>query len=353
MLWAVAHSSAQTHEAPAQNPSDPFGLGPVIDISKPIRYGGSGGGSWSLDVSGTYVFLNDRSRVGGISSDTDSAVIDFTPALTVCPYTSFNVGYLYAGSTGSSPIGISQRVNESSMSLRILQPIAPLLQDRSWQPVTLDHSLPPIHFQSAFSLSGDYGWLLSSLDAPHGRSIHGSVDPFSSNALFDFQFAYIVNHPANYIYPNLLIEGTTGFQFATLRFGPASRASTITSLNHEVVYRHIWSVTYSPFPLSYIPIPACLYHLGFLASVELDNPIAVEPSRGSRPFYATTAVFTGGLVYNFYSTPHFRTGKFDLGNIIAGFGDLDAWTISLSYSYKAFDPLTETNLLQVQISHAF
>lgn len=354
-LCTPIRSEAQADGSSPERPSNPIGSGPVINIAKPIQYGGSPTSidRWSWDLSASYFFLNDRSRVGGISSDTNSGIIDFTASLNVWSYTSFDLAYMYAGTGGSAPNGTSQNADEHSIGLRILQPLDELWSDGNWKPVTVDPTTPKIHFQSAIIVSGDYGWAFSSLKAPRTTSIDGSADPFLGNILFDFQFAYLWKRGPNrtgYDYPNLLVEGSTGFQFATTRFGPAARVSAVTSVSEQVVYRHVWSITYSPFSMD---MPYLLARLGLIGSVELDNPLSVEPNHDSRPFYATTAVFTGGLVYNFYPIRHTTYSEKLCQSITDIFTDPDAWSISLLYSYKAFDPLTEANQLQVQISFAF
>jgi hypothetical protein len=369
-LSTAAYSNAQVVEPAISKPSNSTAFGPMADFSKPIHYGGGVKEegyavqplpSWWFGISPTYLFLSDRSRVGGISANTNAALLDFTAAENKEPFASFDVTYSHAVTKGSSPNGTSQYANEDSLALSILQPLD-RLWDPDWTPVNLNFgdsrdpknpkkpSAPTkTHCQTAIILTGEYGKEFSSLGAPQTVSKHGYADPFVGNALLDFQFAYFKDGDKRLIYPNFLLEFTTGLQFSTLRFGDSAETSAVTSISEEAVYRDILSVTYSPFswnsnPFGSFPSRSPWKLLGFTASFELDNPLAVEPARGSRSFYATTAIFSGGLVYNFYPKQH------SSGDI---FKDIDAWSLSLLYSYKAFDPLTEANQLQVQISFAF
>jgi hypothetical protein len=346
----VARLDARASGKPLNKPSNPISLGPVTNIARPIQHGGHDKPvDWVFDIATSYLFWNDRSRVGSISSDSNSALIDFTAEDLNLPYTSFGLGYGYAETSGSSPTGTSQSANEHSVRVSVLQPLDELWST-SWKPLSRElrkttenpDDVSEFHCQSSIIMSGNYGWAYSSLDAPRTTSLHGSANPFVGNALFDFQLAYFPERDKSIYYPNLFVEGMTGVQFATLRFGPAVRTSALTSVNEQVVYRDIVSVACSPFEYQLNRGYPFWNLLGFFASVELDNPLSVEPGHGSGPFYATTATFTGGLVFNYFSTKH-----------IEGIPAPLAWSVSLLYSYLAFNPLTESNQLQVQFSYAF
>jgi hypothetical protein len=371
-LSIAARLDAQVVDPAVAKPSNSAPFGPVADFSKPIHYGGIGDYGnvssfphWWFGISPTYLFLSDRSRVGGISANTNAALLDFTAAHNYWPFTSFDITYSHAVTEGSSPTGTSQNAHGDSLTLSILQPLD-WRWDPDWTPANLHFgdyrnpkppdkpSDPTKHFQNAIILSGQYGKEYSSLGAPQTVSKHGYADPFVGSAFYDFQFAYFPHGDERLIYPNFLLEFTTGLQFSTLRFGDSAQTSAVTSISEEVVYRDILSLTCSPFVANScdvdffgnLPSSSLWKLLGFTASFELDNPLSVEPARGSRPFYATTAIFSGGLVYNFYPKQH----QLSDGNM---FKDIEAWSLSLLYSYKAFDPLTEANQLQVQISFAF
>jgi hypothetical protein len=138
------------------------------------------------------------------------------------------------------------------------------------------------------------------------------------------------------VYPNLIFEASTGIQVATTHLGTSGEVPSETSTGRQLTYQTIASVTYS-FPCAF----------GLLAAVEWDAPLNSVAFRGSSSFYANTAVFTGGLVYNIFA------GRLKSSSSANGHPDASSWSASLLYSYTAFDPLYQTNQVQVQFSYTF
>jgi hypothetical protein len=340
ILFIPVRLDGQTNGKISLIPVNPNGSRPTPNLVRPIQYGGHGGApdkDWSFNLATSYEFLNDRSRVGGLSLDTDSAVIDFTVARNSVPYTSFDFTYMYSHGSGSSPSGMTESGNQNVGSLRILQPLDWLWHDdrHVWLPVTLSHK--PFNFQSAIILEGDYGSSFSSFHSPQLASLHASAYPFLGNALYDFQFAWFPSRADDLDYPNFLFEYTSGVQLATTRLHVSSQNSSTNSSGRQITYRNICSVTYS-FP----------QRLGFLVAAEWDAPLDSEPLRGSQPYYANTAIFTAGLVYNFYPTKFSKAP-----HMLPSLSEPNPWSLSLLYSYTAFDPLTESNQLVFQASFSF
>jgi hypothetical protein len=333
-LSTPAPINAQSGGKATQNSTTPIGLPPVINIAKPIQWGGHGVGNGILDnllfnLSAWYDFLNERSRVNGISSNSESAAIDLTITVPATHYTTFDISYLYSNVSGSSPSGQSETANQHLGSLGILQPLD-WIWDTQWTPPAYWPS-SAINCQSAAILSAGYGYSFTSLETPHTAPVRGSAYPFLGNVLYDFQLAWFRENPD--IYPNLLFEYASGLEFSDLRI-PSSQLAATTSPSSQGTYRNLCSLTYSF---------RCRW--GILASVEWDAPLW----RGGQASNANTAIFTGGLVYNLYANQ-----KAGLPNgLFESLKDSDRWSLRLLYSYKAFDPLLEANQLQVQVSFAF
>src|SRR5260370_14731855 len=349
VLTMPLRCEAQTDCTVSHNPVNPIGLGPVVNYPRIINHGGdTGEGNTAIplilpffDLSAAYQFLDDRSRTGGVSLDSESAVADLTITDGVWPFTNLDISYGYSYASGSSPNGTSETANQHVGSLRILQPFDWLWNNerRHWLPVTQKIQLSPLNFQNAIILEANYGAAFSSFNVPHSPSLHGSAYPFVGNALYDLQLAWFPGDPCleDAHYPNLLFEFASGGEFTTVRLDSSSGASATTSSSRQITYRNILSVTYS----------FCC-HWGVLLSAEWDAPLYSDPLRGSRPYYANTGIFTARIVYNLYSERRI-SGSSLINNLL----DRNRWSLSLLYSYTAFDPLDEINQFQIQASFAF
>jgi hypothetical protein len=244
-------------------------------------------------------------------------------------------------------------------SLHVLQPLEPLIEDllsqsQAWRPAAL--STDRRNDQFAIILGADYGKSLSSNRMIHLPSVHNSDDIFLGSAFLDYQFACFPNRPNKSStsdenadgcddnrspdkyrddYAKFFFEFSTGIQFSTIWLDSSDHR--LTSSSKQITYQNIATLNYSFYR-----------RFGFLISAEWDAPLDSEPLRSSRPYYANIAVFTGGLTYNYYP------GKLANKN---GFVDelqsSDRWSVSILYSYTAFDPFVETNQLQVRISYSF
>jgi len=131
------------------NPANPLNLGANPNYTKPVRNSIGLGAvgllqaeppdsflrrfldNWTLTLSASYDFLNDRSRVGGLSVDSDSALIDLTGNYKRSPWTWFDLSYIYSHAHGTAPGGASQTGYQNAGGLRILQPF-PL--GSNWKP---------------------------------------------------------------------------------------------------------------------------------------------------------------------------------------------------------------------------
>ena len=336
------------------NPANPLGLTPIriTNIPQPIRYRGEEGPLLSFTISASYQFLDQRSRVGDISLDTESAAIDFAGSINRRPFTSFNISYTYSYVNGSSPVGTGQTIDQHVGSVRLLQPIQPIFVSKDeWQPAAL--SSCRLNHQFAIILGADYGGSVNSTEIPHVPVFHGSTGTFVGNALLDYQFAWFPNRPlddnatppdlAQDNYATLFIELTSGVQFSTTHLDLSNRNSAIGTAGRQLTYQNIASLNYSFWR-----------RFGLLVAAEWDAPLDSVPLRGSEPYYANTAVFTAGLTYNYSPGARYSSAGHDSGNIFKRYvSDPNRWSLGLFYSYIAFDPFTETNQLQFQISFSF
>jgi hypothetical protein len=334
------------------NPSNPLNFGPIPNYTKPVRNSISSGAvsefvkssesllhwvldNWTLTLSASYDFLNDRSRVGGLSVDSDSAIIDLTGNLKKSPWTWFDLSYIYSHAHGTAPGGTSQTGYQNAGGLRILQPF-PLGPD--WKPAVFTSE--PTNNQMAIIFSSNYGGSFSTTNIPQLSTIHSSARTYLGDALFDYQFTWFPDRKKQSTgdksaldkktYPSLLVELSSGLQFSTTRLRTSDNVSPTTSSGQQLTYQNICCATYS-FPCRF----------GLLFATEWDSPLYSQPFAGSQPFYANTATFTGGIVYNIYS---YQRDTSDFLSHLSG---------SLLYSYTAFNPLVETNQVQVQLSYSF
>ncbi len=351
MLFLPARLQAQAQGTVSNNPVTPLGVSPIriVNYPQPIRHGlhleniplknlfTSYLENWSSTFSASYQFLNQRSRVGGISLDSESVAVDFAAAQIDGPFTSFDISYAYSYASGSSPTGTSQTVNQHVGSVRVLQPLEPFIPGcSSWLPAvrSFHESHKTLNSQFGIILAAGYGGSLSSTDKPRLPTIHSSAQTFIGNALLDYQFAWCKN-PLSDIYADFFFEFSSGIQFSTTRLDSSDLAS-VTS-GRQLTYQNIGSLNYSFW-----------HRFGILVAAEWDAPLDSNPLRGSKPYYSNIAVFTVGLTYNYSPgerpAPQLRMS--DLSNS-------NRWSLGLFYSYTAFDPFTETNQLQVQVSYSF
>lgn len=272
-----------------QPPPSPTPTPTPIPLTRPPR--------WSEILSGSYQFLNARSRVGDVSFNSHSGTVDVTIIYnTQDTYTSLDIAYTYGHTSGNSPTGRTETANQNVGSLRVLQP----LYFGKGHVDSLSND-PRTH-QLAIILDGNYGDSAGSIRIPGLSSIHSSAYTFFGNALLDYQFQWFPRRPPggpqysskccysrSDDYPNLLCEFSSGIQFDSTRFDSSNRLFTSTSSAKQLTYTNIGSLTYS-FP----------NRLGFVVAAEWDAPLHSEPLRGSQPYYANTATCTAGLTYNAY-----------------------------------------------------
>jgi hypothetical protein len=333
------------HKLPAlrRDPKEPIpSLTPIVLSAKPWY------DPWTFSLSALYQFSNQRSRVGSLSWDVNSVGIDFAAALNAASYTWLDISYFYSHLSGSSPTGSSDVTNQHVGAVRILQPLEPAWCP-NWKPA--DQSASPVNQQWAILVTAAYGGSLGSLATPNLAFQHDTTHTLLGNALLDYQLAWFPSRqdswdscrsdncpndicsPVTYRYPNLVLELSSGAQFETFRFDSSRPSSDTTTSGRQFDYLNTVSISYS-FPCRF----------GFLIAGSWDAPFESQPVRGAKPFRANTVTFIGGLVYNLY--PY--TKPKDASPL-----DLRRFTLSLLYSYTAFDPLTETNALQFQISYSF
>jgi hypothetical protein len=296
---------------------------------------------WSYSLLGTYQFLNERSRVGDISLDNQSVGMDFVMDLNRFPYTNLDFGYSYLHANGSSPDGRTETLNQHVGSLSVLQPLEPIFaRNPTWQPAPL--STDQRNFQWAAILGASYGSTAASVGSPGSVSTHFNQRTFIGNALLDYQFAWFPNRksPAGSKkcddYAKFYLEISSGIQVLSSRLDSSDGASR-TSYARQVTYQNIATADY-----------AFWGRVGVLVSAEWDAPVSSKPFSNSQAYYANTATFTGGLTYNYY--PGVRCNKDECAKC--------SWlsnhcSVSVLYSYTAFDPLTETNELSVRFSYTF
>lgn len=301
---------------------------------------------WHFTLSALYQFSNQRSRVNDLSWNSNSAGIDLTAALESRPYTSLDFSYFYSHFTGSSAGGANDVTNQHVGAIRILQPLNPIWCD-SWRPA--DQSASRVNQQWATLFRVAYGGSLGSLAVPNFAFQHDTAHTFVGDALLDYQIAWFPdrldswnssvseNRPRDfgklaYRYPNLFCELSSGMQFSTLQFDASTSRSNTTTSGTQLDYLNTITLSYSF---------RCRW--GVLVAIGWDAPVDSQPVRGARPYHANTATFSGGLVYNFFPYNYFPESS----NL------LDRVSMNLLYSYTAFDPLSETNTLQFQISYSF
>jgi hypothetical protein len=360
LLFLPAALIGKTKPPVLVNPANPLNLGVNPNYTKPVRNSIGTGGfvtqgakfaelppecflqsflnpcNWTFTLSASYDFLNDRSRIGGLSLDSDSAIIDLTGNYKKSPWTWFDLSYMYSHAHGTAPGDTDQTGNQNSVGLRVLQPI-PFGQN--WVPAYV--TCEPTNNQIAVIFSSNYGRSFSSTNIPQVSTIQSSTRTYLADALFDYQFTWFPNRKSSSTcdkktldenkYPSLLVELSSGLQFSTTRLRTADNVSSATSSAQQLSYQNICCATYS-FPCRF----------GFLFATEWDSPLYSQAFAGSQPFYANTATFTGGIVYNIYSYQTDNSSKF-----------LSHLSGSLLYSYTAFNPLVETNQVQVQLSYSF
>ncbi len=218
VLFLPSRLCAQTNRTVTHNPVTPLGVRPITNYPQPIRRGvGPGSGLqqilvsgyigpnpaptpetvpgptppvWSFIISGTYQFLNDRSRVGDVSFDSESGIVDLTAAYNRSPYTYFDISYLYSHASGTSPTGTSETLNQHVGSARLLQPLEPFFpQCQNWKPAAF--TTDDCNHQFAIIVGGLTTEVLSgSTQTPHLPSAHSATYTFLGNALLDYQFAW-------------------------------------------------------------------------------------------------------------------------------------------------------------------
>lgn len=291
---------------------------------------------WSYSLSVLYDFSSQRSRVGDIPLESNSEGVDFTLTAISRPYTIFDFIYAYSHGSGTSGGGTSEVINQHFGEVRILQPLD-FFWTR-WEPAY--QSSDRFNKQLGIIMDFAYGGARDSITAPNLLSQHDTQQLFMQESLLDGQIAIFPcrqdrEHPG-YFYPNWIGELSSGVQFSKFWFD-SSGAGSATTPSRQLNYLNIASLTHSF---------AC--GLGFLVAVEWDAPLDSHAGHNGKPYYANTAIFTGGLVYNLY--PETDSGK---RNCLRDFWDLRRWSLSLLYSYTAFDPLTQTNTLQLQAFYSF
>jgi hypothetical protein len=309
---------------------------------------------WTLST--LYQFSSQRSRIGDGTFDSNSAIIDLSVRYNARPYTSADVSYSYSHVSGSVPTGPNVTTDQYAGFLRVLQPLNPAWCP-NWKPADLETE-KKLNHQLAILAGVGYGGSPGSLTLPNSPVVYNTSHTVFGDALLDYQFAWFPCRPAEApdprrLYPSLLFELSSGVQGATVCANSSSAGVTTTSSARQVDYLNIASLTYS-FPCRF----------GFQVAIAWDSPLDSQPLRGAKPDRANTATFSGGLVYNTYPS---KPGKPKSGekSIDASCNrdktvtwwdclrDSNRWSGSVLYSYTAFDPLTETNTLQVQISYSF
>lgn len=308
---------------------------------------------WTFELSTSYQFSNERSRVGQFSWDIDSVGISLIASFNKLPYTSLGASYVYSRWNGWSPTGQNDFANQHVGSVRILQPLNNIWYCE-WKPA--DQSDVSINNQVAILAGAAYGGSLGRLTTPNFASQHETIYSLIGDPLLDYQFAWFPRRcvpqsvrAANtyqsqqeliqyrdcstYYYPNLVFEFTTGPQFSTVRIDSSGSGSATTTSGRQFDYVNSAILTGS--------LP-CRW--GGLVGITWDAPFNSQPLRGGKSDRANTATFTGGVVFNLF--PSNDPGVFHRPS-------WKRFSFSLLYSYTAFDPLTETNTIQVQASYSF
>ena len=332
---------AQSTGNASQVPVNPFGAPIRIpNFPQPIRFGLDGGQQipWSVTLSDSYIFLDQRNKVGGVSFDSNSELIDL--ALGSNRFgTIVNIAYAYLYATGSSPMGESENLSQSLGSLSILQPF---LFVPGWGRVN-DCGQGRFAKQLGLNLEGVYGNSWSRTHIPESISFADSSRVLVGDALLDCQLAYFPDRtgpckqaPDADDYATVFVEISSGIQSTNVRAHSADPFLGGDFGSRQLIYRNLASIDYSFYR-----------RFGVFLSAEWDAPLDSVPGRNARPSYANTAVFTAGLTYNY------SPGYHPLGKPIANLLNPKCWSVSVLYSYTAFDPVYETNELQVQISYSF
>jgi hypothetical protein len=299
---------------------------------------------WSLST--LYQFSSQRSRIGDGTFDSNSAIIDLSVRYNDRPYTSADVSFSYSHVSGSVPTGPNVTADQYAGFLRVLQPLNPAWCPH-WKPADLETE-KKLNHQLAILAGVGYGGSPGSLTLPNSPVVYNTSHTVFGDALLDYQFAWFPCRPAEArdprrLYPSLLFELSSGVQCATVCANSSSAGVTTTSSARQVDYLNIASLTYS-FPCRF----------GVQVAIAWDSPLDSQPLRGAKPDRANTATFSGGLVYNAYPSKSGPSCNRD--KAVSWWDclrDSNRWSGSVLYSYTAFDPLTETNTLQVQISYSF
>jgi hypothetical protein len=309
---------------------------------------------WSLST--LYQFSSQRSRIGDGTFDSNSAIIDLSVRYNDRPYTSADVSFSYSHVNGSVPTGPNVTADQYAGFLRVLQPLNPAWCS-NWKPADLEKE-KKLNHQLAILAGVGYGGSPGSLTLPNSPVVYNTSQTVFGDALLDYQFAWFPCRNADVddasrLYPSLLFELSSGVQCATVCANSSSAGVTTTSSARQVDYLNIASLTYS-FPCRF----------GVQVAIAWDSPLDSQPLRGAKPDRANTATFSGGLVYNAYpsKSEQPKSGEKSIDSSCNRdkavswwdcLRDSNRWSGSVLYSYTAFDPLTETNTLQVQISYSF
>jgi hypothetical protein len=368
-----ASASSQSGKTSVKNPVNVPRLGPIANHPQPVQSTvrptrteekqivGSGLApkisclqqilkDWTITASGLYQFSNQRSRVGGVSLNTESGGLDIAASRNYPPFTSIDLTYLYSYASGSSVANTSQTWHQNAGSMRIFQPLNTFF-DQKWVPPSgKDSGEWPSQF--AVLVDAGYGGADILTRQPATGSLRNNLYTFIGDALLDVELGWfpkrgdhykwslsrLADNPhlsdPNKDYPSLFLELSSGAQFATTRLESSGPSFTSTS-GRQITYRNIASVVAS-LPNGF----------GALVAAEWDAPLYSDPLRGSTHYYANTATFSAGIVYNYFGTkpqPNNPPKKDPLSH----------FSVGLIYSYTAFDPFTETNQLQVQFSYTF
>jgi hypothetical protein len=295
--------------------------------------------------------------------DSQSGTIDLGFTRNCWPYTSFDVSYTYYHLSGSSPGGTTQSGDQHVGFIRVLQPLEPFWPHcDNWRPITLNADPSPDQF--AVILAAGYGGNLVSTQIPRFPSISSTAYTYVGSALLDYQRACFPKRTAKYKwrpchkdatsylpdpddnYPSLLFDFSSGIQFNTTRLVSSNPAFAGLWSGRQLTYQNIGSLTYS-----------LRCRLGFLVGAEWDAPLSSDPLHGAQAYHANTAIFTGGIVYNLFPEDKYDPSDKAASQERTGLGRLFSLrhrlSLSLLYSYTAFDPFAETNQLQFQGSISF
>ena len=242
---------------------------------------------WSLST--LYQFSSQRSRIGGGTFDSNSAIIDLSVRYNERPYTSADVSFSYSHVSGSVPTGPNVTADQYAGFLRVLQPLNPAWCP-NWKPADLETE-NKLNHQLAILAGVGYGGSPGSLTLPNSPIVYNTSHTVFGDALLDYQFAWFPCrsadvHDARRLYPSLLFELSSGVQCAAVCANSSSAGVTTTSSARQVDYLNIASLTYS-FPCRF----------GVQVAIVWDSPLDSQPLRGAKPDRANTATFSGGLVY--------------------------------------------------------